>query len=319
MAKLTHVIVRADAVADHSASRLVTAVDAWIRGVVAQYHPVLERPVCPFVARALERHTLFYAPVSGCRCPEDVVAGMDELLEHFVALPPMNGPDTQLRTLVAIFVDVESRDARRVVIAAHHELKNRCTKRGLMVGEFAPGYWLASTRNPTVNVGEAPAPVLALRHMLPSDRRFLDGEDQWLAAWAVRFGADRVPLFRASSQRELAAIARVSNEVKAEAGRVLCNQGDVGHEFFLILDGEATVRRHGEKVATLGPAAFFGELALLTGYPRNATITAATDMTLLVLNRREFAGLIDSLPALAHKLLAGLAERLGEADAQSVH
>ena len=318
MARLTDAVVRADAVAGHPASGPVTAVDAWIRGVVAQHHQVLGRVVCPFVAPALERHTLFYAPVTGCRRPEDVVAAMEELVGHFVGLPPLNGPDAQLRTLVAIFVDVESRDARRVVIAAHHDLKNRCTKRGLMVGEFAPGYRLASTRNPTVNVGEAPAAVLALRHMLPSDRRFLDGEDQWLAAWAGRFGADRVPLFRAASQQELAAIARVSNEVKAEAGRVLCYQGDVGHEFFLILDGEAAVRRNGEKVATLGPGTFFGELALLTRHPRNATVTAASDMTLLVLNRREFAGLIDSLPALAHKLLAGLAERLSEANAQSV-
>jgi len=318
-AKLTGVVVRADAVAGHAVSGPVTAVDAWIRGVVAQHHPLLGRVICPFVAPALERHTVFYAPVRGCRHPEGVVAAMDELVGHFVALPPLNGPDTHLRTLVAIFVDVESRDAERVVIAAHHELKNRCTRRGLMVGEFAPGYRLASTRNPTVNVGDAPAPVLALRHMLPSDRRFLDGEDQWLAAWAGRFGADRVPLFRATSQQELAAIARASNEVKAEAGRVLCYQGDVGHEFFLILEGEAAVRRNGEKVASLGPGTFFGELALLTRYPRNATVTAATDMTLLVLNRRQFAGLIDSLPALAHKLLAGLAERLSEADAESVH
>ncbi len=243
---------------------------------------------------------------------------MDEMIERFVALPPLTGADAQLRTLVVVFVDVDPRDAARVVIAAHHDLKNRCTERGLMVGEFAPGYRLPSTRNASVNVGEAPAPVLVLRHMLPSDRRFLKGEDQWLAAWAVRFGADRIPLFRGFSQRELAAIARVSDDRSVEAGQVLCHQGDVGNEFFLILEGEAIVQRNREKINALGPGDFFGELALLTRNPRNATVIAATDMTLLVLSRSEFVKLIDSLPELTHKLLAGLAVRLSEADARMV-
>jgi CRP-like cAMP-binding protein len=98
---------------------------------------------------------------------------------------------------------------------------------------------------------------------------------------------------------------------------VLCHQGDVGNEFFLILEGEATVQRNGKRVATLGPVDHFGELALLTGYLRNATIIAETGMTLLVLDRSRFTKLIDSIPALAHKLLMGLAERLSVADAQS--
>jgi hypothetical protein len=317
--ELTDVVVRADTLAGTETSGPVSATDAWIRRVIAQHHSVLERVLCPFVPPALERGTLFYAPVSGCRRAEDVVAVMENLTERFVALPPLNGPDAHLKTLVAIFVDVEARDGQRVVIAAHHELKNRCTARGLMVGEFGPGYHLASTRNPAVNVGEAPASVLALRHMLPSDRRFLDAEDQWLAAWATRFGADRVPLFQTFSGQELAAIARVANELIVEAGGLLCRQGDVGNEFFLILEGEASVRRNGKKVATLGPMEYFGELALLTRYPRNATVIAETGMTLFVLDRSKFKTVIDSIPALAHKLLAGLAERLSAADAQSVH
>jgi hypothetical protein len=242
---------------------------------------------------------------------------MESLVERFVALPPLTGPDAQLKTLVAIFLNLEPRDGKGVVIAAHHELKNRCTARGLMVGEFAPGYHLPSTRNPSVNVGEAPAAVLALRHMLPSDRRFLTAEDQWMSAWATRFGADRVPLFGGFSGSELASIARVADERIVEAGRVLCHQGDIGNEFFLVLEGEATVQRNGKKVATLGPVDHFGELALLTRHFRNATIIAETGMTLLVVNRSQFTKLIDSIPALAHKLLTGLAERLSAADAQS--
>ena len=315
--ELTDVVVRADALAGTVTLGPVSAIDAWIHGVIAQQHSVLGRVLCPFVPRALERGTFFYAPVSGCRRAEDVIAVMDSLVERFVALPPLTGPDAQLKTLVAIFLDLEPRDGQAVVIEAHHELKNHCTARGLMVGEFAPGYHLPSTRNPAVNVGEAPGAVLALRHMLPSDRRFLVAEDQWLSAWASRFGADRVPLFHGCSGSELASIARTADERIVEAGRVLCHQGDVGNEFFLILEGEATVQRNGKRVATLGPVDHFGELALLTGYLRNATIIAETGMTLLVLDRSRFTKLIDSIPALAHKLLMGLAERLSVADAQS--
>ena len=312
-------ILPAAAVAGQVGSGAVAAVDAWVRGVVAQYHPVLGRAMCPLVAPALERSTLFYTSVRGCRCPEDVIVVMDELIDRFGALPPLNGRDMHLKTLVAIFIDVDAEDADRVVIAAHPELKNRCTERGLMVGEFAPGYQLASTRNPAVDVGEAPAPVLALRYMVPSDRRFLLAKDEWMAAWAARFGADRVPLFRTFSVKELAAIGRVSRELAVEAGQMLCQQGDEGHELFLILEGEASVSRNGQRIAILGPGQYFGELALLTPHPRNATVTAETDMLLLVLGRWEFWDLLDSMPAMTRMLLAGVAERLREADLRSVH
>lgn len=316
--ELTGVVVRADALGTPTTSGTVTAVDAWIRRVVGARHPLLARVVCPFVSPALERRTLYYAPVDGCRSSEDVVAVMDVLVERFVALPPLIGSDTRLRTLVAIFVDVGASDGERIVIGAHRELKDRSTERGLMVGEFAPGYRLASTRDARVNVGESPVPVLVLRHMLPSDRRFLAAEDRWVAAWAKRFGADRVPLFHGISTEELAAVSRVAGEVTAKAGDVLCRQGDVAHELFLILEGEAVVCRNGQEVDTLGPHDHFGELALLTSDPRNATIAATTDMTLLVVGRREFRQVIDSVPALAHTLLAGLAQRLSQAYATSI-
>jgi hypothetical protein len=312
-------ILAAAAVAGAAAPEPVVAVDAWIRGMVARFHPVLGRVVCPFVPPSLERDLLFYAPVRDCRHPEDVVSVMGELIERFGTLPPVQGREAQFKTVVAVFVDIDARDAARVVLAAHPELKDRCTERGMMVGEFAPGYQLASTRNPDLNMGDAPAPILALRHMVPSDRRFLLAEDRWMAAWATRFGAHRVRLFRTFSARELAAIGRAADEMHAEAGRVLCEQGDEGNEFFLIVDGEAAVVRNGKTTATLGPGQYFGELALLTLRPRNATVTAITDMTLLVLGRREFRGVIDAVPSVTHMLLTGLAERLDEADAESVH
>jgi L-tyrosine C(3)-methyltransferase len=291
---------------------VVAEIDAWVRAVIGQHHPLLGRRICPFVPLALEQGSLSYAGARGCRSPADVVVVMEELVARFPGLPPLAGPEAQLKTLVAVFVDVEAADAERVVIAAHRELKDRCTERGLMVGEFAPGYLLPSTRCPELNVGEAPAPVLALRYMLPSDRRFLLGADRWLAAWAARFGAGRVPLFRAFSAAELAAVARAGRVVRVEAGHTLCRQGEPGEEFFLILEGEVEIERDGEQVARLGPGGFFGELALLANRPRTATVGAITDTTLLVLDRRGFRRVVETVPGIAGKLLVELAGRFSD-------
>jgi CRP/FNR family cyclic AMP-dependent transcriptional regulator len=127
-----------------------------------------------------------------------------------------------------------------------------------------------------------------------------------------------VPLFSACSRKDLQLVAKRAEDVKVDAGKRLVTEGDAGTEFFVIIEGNATVSSRGRKVAELGPGNFFGELALLERAPRNATITADTPMELVVLGQREFAGLLDDVPEFAHKLLAGLARRLREADSQSV-
>jgi CRP/FNR family transcriptional regulator, cyclic AMP receptor protein len=106
--------------------------------------------------------------------------------------------------------------------------------------------------------------------------------------------------------------------VHVNAGKALVTEGETGHEFFAILSGTAKVLRHGRRIATIGPGAAFGELALLEKAPRNATVVAETDMDLVVLGQREFAGIVDEVPGFARKLLAGMAHRLREADARSV-
>ncbi|HEY7136199.1 MAG TPA: cyclic nucleotide-binding domain-containing protein [Acidimicrobiia bacterium] len=127
-----------------------------------------------------------------------------------------------------------------------------------------------------------------------------------------------VSLFSALSRKELSLVARRAEDVKVAAGKVLVNEGAPGSEFFVIVDGTARVTRKGRKVATLGPGAAFGELALLDRAPRNATVVAETPMELVVLGQREFAGILDEVPGFARKLLAGLAHRLRESDAKSV-
>jgi CRP/FNR family transcriptional regulator, cyclic AMP receptor protein len=128
----------------------------------------------------------------------------------------------------------------------------------------------------------------------------------------------QVPLFSTCSRKDLQKLAKASDEIDVKAGKVLVEEGKPGHEFFLIINGTAEVRRKNRKVATLGKGLFFGELSLLDRGPRSATVVAATDMTLLVLGQREFAGVIDEVPAMAHKLLAALAGRLREADARAL-
>jgi CRP/FNR family transcriptional regulator, cyclic AMP receptor protein len=127
-----------------------------------------------------------------------------------------------------------------------------------------------------------------------------------------------VRMFSALTKRELATVAQASDEVSAEAGQVLVKEGSIGHEFFLILEGTATVRRNGRKVATLGPGQYFGELAVLDRAPRNATVVADGPMQLLVLAQREFSTVLDTVPGVAHKLLRSMATRLREADAKDV-
>lgn len=128
-----------------------------------------------------------------------------------------------------------------------------------------------------------------------------------------------VPLFAACSKKELGLVSRRAEHLSIDPGRVLTKEGAPGHEFFVILEGSATVHKGGKKVATLGSGDYFGELALLDRSPRNATVTATTALEVVVLGQREFSGLLDEVPGLAHKLLAGMARRLREADAKRVH
>jgi CRP-like cAMP-binding protein len=122
-----------------------------------------------------------------------------------------------------------------------------------------------------------------------------------------------VPLFSACTDRELDRLARHAEIVDFAAGDVLMTEGEAGHEFFTIIDGEVGVTSGGETLAKLGPGAYVGEQALLDPGPRTATVTALRDTQAVLLSSREFYAAVDDVPGLARKLLTGMARRLREA------
>lgn len=125
----------------------------------------------------------------------------------------------------------------------------------------------------------------------------------------------KVPLFSGLSRRHLGMIARHADEVKLDAGKVLARQGEHGLEFLLLVDGSARVERNGKLITRLGAGNFFGEMSLIDGKPRTATVIAETPAVLLVVHRRVFGHLLDTVPGLQKKVLLTLCERLREADA----
>jgi CRP-like cAMP-binding protein len=126
----------------------------------------------------------------------------------------------------------------------------------------------------------------------------------------------QVPLFSNCSQHELRAIAQLGTPVGAEEGAYLTENGRPGREFFLVLEGTASCRVGKKEVRRFSPGNYFGELALLHGGMRTADVVATAPMELLVLDAREFRSMLMTTPSIGIKMLARLAERLTDADAQ---
>jgi CRP-like cAMP-binding protein len=124
----------------------------------------------------------------------------------------------------------------------------------------------------------------------------------------------QVPLFSACSKRDLGIVARHTEVLEVAPGTAVTEEGALGDAFFVVLDGEASVRRRGRVVSRLGTGAWFGELAVLDPGPRNATIVAETTLTVGVIGARVFRAMVRDVPALTEKLLRGMARRLREAD-----
>lgn len=121
-------------------------------------------------------------------------------------------------------------------------------------------------------------------------------------------------LFSGCSKKDLQNIAKSSDEIDVNAGTTIVEQGDMGTEAYVVLSGEATVRRNGRKIATLSAGDAIGELSLLDRGPRTAYVEAATDMRLLKIDAKSFTKLLKETPSLSGKLLAALAGRVRDLD-----
>jgi CRP/FNR family cyclic AMP-dependent transcriptional regulator len=123
-----------------------------------------------------------------------------------------------------------------------------------------------------------------------------------------------VPMFSSLSQRHLREIGKHADQVKVEAGRVLAQQEKKGWEFIFIVDGKARVEKDGKVIRQLSEGDFFGEISLIDGEPRTATVISDTDMTLLVVNKTSFDHLLDKIPGLQRKILIALCKYLRSAE-----
>lgn len=125
----------------------------------------------------------------------------------------------------------------------------------------------------------------------------------------------KVPLFKALSQRQLREIARLADQIDVTAGTRLVTTGEIGYELFVIVEGNATVRSRGGRTVRLGPGDSFGEMSLIDRGPRSATVEAASEMRLLVVGSRDFWRLLSAAPPLVTKIMVTLSQRVREAEA----
>jgi CRP/FNR family cyclic AMP-dependent transcriptional regulator len=122
----------------------------------------------------------------------------------------------------------------------------------------------------------------------------------------------KVPLFSRCSRKELESIGRMSDELDVRVGKDLTVQGKPAREFFILVAGEAVVRRNGRKIRVLGPGDLVGEIALINDGPRTATVTVSEPSRVLVLTARDFRTMLRDSPDIAMKVLAVVGERLSE-------
>jgi CRP/FNR family cyclic AMP-dependent transcriptional regulator len=123
-----------------------------------------------------------------------------------------------------------------------------------------------------------------------------------------------VPIFKRCTQRQLRAVARITEVFDAAPESVLTRAGEPGREFYLIYEGTVRVTVSPRKHLRLGPGDFFGEMSLLDGEPRSATVVAETPLRLLVIKSRNFWDLLNEVPALTRNLLLTLSRRVRQAE-----
>ena len=120
----------------------------------------------------------------------------------------------------------------------------------------------------------------------------------------------RVPLFERCSQRELGQIAMLADELDLPSARDLTREGASGFEFIILVEGEADVVRGARVVNELGPGDFVGEIALVSGKPRTATVRTRGPARVLVITASGFRMLMHDVPSIKDKVLAAVTARI---------
>ena len=120
----------------------------------------------------------------------------------------------------------------------------------------------------------------------------------------------KVPLFSKLKKKELEEVAHIADELDLRKGKVMAEEGDRGREFFVLLEGEADVTKGDQSINTMREGDFFGEIALVTQMPRTASVTATTDVRVLVITERDFGALLKHSPEVSRGVAEALAERI---------
>jgi CRP/FNR family transcriptional regulator, cyclic AMP receptor protein len=120
----------------------------------------------------------------------------------------------------------------------------------------------------------------------------------------------KVPLFAKLDKSGLRQVAHIADELDLPAGKEMATEGDRGREFFVLLKGNADVTKDGKSINTMKEGDFFGEIALVTKMPRTATVTATTDVDVLVITERDFDALLKQAPEIGRRIAEALAERV---------
>lgn len=173
----------------------------WTLEYLCRPHPDLGRPgpVCPYTSHAVAQRFLWAAFIPGSDIHRDrITAIVDDLYDLFPGLPPRSEPDSKLKAVLAVFPDLtEYTDIEFV----QRDQKSRFVKQGLMLGQFYPGCTVAGLHNPDFRALDSPLPLLAVRHMVPTDFPFLNARREWMDYYLKLF-APTIPHFIATTMSE---------------------------------------------------------------------------------------------------------------------
>lgn len=129
----------------------------------------------------------------------------------------------------------------------------------------------------------------------------------------------RIPIFSGFDRRRMERLGMLADEVHVPAGKVLMRQGDIGSDMMVVVRGSVAVERDGNRLNTLGSGDFFGEIALVDGGPRTATVTTEEPTTLLVITHRDFHSMMDEFPEVADQVMNALANRVRHLEPDAPH